>query len=391
MPANSAIRPAAPDRSDTGLRRPIDDRVVVGVCAAIAGATGLSPLLVRVIALVVAAVVPPFALIAYAGLAVAIPRVDGRQLLGGDPPDTRETAMGAALVVAALIAFAAGVDHSLVARPGGVILLVGGLLLLAVHTRRRTAPPAGTSTPTQPVAPRAHTPAPAGRRQFDLPYPGPPARVSAVVDEALSTVELAQPAPTLTGPREPSITLYAAGGLIALIALASMLASLGVVDVTGGVIAVALGAVAIVLAGAAIVLAKRRGAGALVVLAVLAALGSVGAAVVGDHPRYGIGERTDTVFSAADLAAEHRFGIGRYTVDLTNLELATDTSSVRARLGFGDLVVRVPAGVRVTSVGTTRLENLAAVNLLPRAAGAPTLDIDANVEHGTARVEAVGR
>ena len=66
---------------------------------------GVPALAVRLVALAVAVAVTPLALIAYAGLAVAMPRDDGRALLAGEPEDRRETIVGIALIGVGLIMY----------------------------------------------------------------------------------------------------------------------------------------------------------------------------------------------------------------------------------------------------------------------------------------------
>ena len=208
MPIDSSLPPApgAPRAATIRLRRSRDDRVVVGVCAGIAGVFGVSPLLVRVIAMAAAIVVPPIALIAYAGLAVAVPRDDGRALLGGQPPDQRETLLGWTLVVAGLIAVGTGVEAaSVLGGPGWLVLLAAGLVLLIVHNQRRDGDQGERPHDDSDSAPTVATPVGAARRIVDLPYPGPPRSVA--TSATAPTVPLstqARPAP----PPHPARDVY---------------------------------------------------------------------------------------------------------------------------------------------------------------------------------------
>ncbi len=71
--------------------------------------------------------------------------------------------------------------------------------------------------------------------------------------------------------------------------------------------------------------------------------------------------------------------------------LVSEVSTVRARLGIGELVVRVPEGVRVVSTGPDSPEGLDGVNDAAGPAPERTLRLDAGVELGDVRVEIAHR
>src|SRR6476619_4746320 len=125
MPTPSTSLPPAPGMAAAHppLRRTRDDRIVAGVCGGLARTLAVPALAVRLVTLAVAVAVAPLALIAYAGLALAMPRDDGRALLAGTPDDRRETVVGVALIGAALIALAAGIRSSMLGGHGGLVLL----------------------------------------------------------------------------------------------------------------------------------------------------------------------------------------------------------------------------------------------------------------------------
>lgn len=391
MPADSTSLPPAPGVAATHppLRRTRDDRIVVGVCAGIARTLGAPVLIVRLVALAVAIAVPPLALIAYAGLAIAMPRDDGRAVLGGSPDDRRETIVGWTLVGLALISLATGVGSSMLGGPGGVVLLAAGIVLLVVHHQRHTpSRPAAPATPAPAAAPAA-TAATRRRRTVDLPYPGvaataadAPTRTMPIITSAPTTAPSSSP-----GRREPSVGLYGLAAVVGASMVALVLGAIGGFDASATGVAVTLGIGALAMTTAAIVLARRRGAFVLIALAGLLAIGAAGTAAVGDHIDQGVGDRIQTVASPADAAVEHRLGIGQLTVDVSQSALVSEVTTIRARLGIGELVVRIPEGVRVLTVGPVTPEGLGGVNAAAGAAAERTIRLDADVDIGDVRVE----
>ena len=66
------------------------------------------------------------------------------------------------------------------------------------------------------------------------------------------------------------------------------------------------------------------------------------------HLRGGWGDRDVAVASVADLQDRYDLSAGRLRIDLRDLQLAPgESQSLRARVGMGDLVIRVPQGVTV--------------------------------------------
>jgi phage shock protein PspC (stress-responsive transcriptional regulator) len=391
MPADSTSLPPAPGVAATHppLRRTRDDRIVVGVCAGIARTLGAPVLIVRLVALAVAIAVPPLALIAYAGLAIAMPRDDGRAVLGGSPDDRRETIVGWTLVGLALISLATGIGSSMLGGPGGVVLLAAGIVLLVVHHQRHTpSRPATPATPAPAAAPAA-TATTTRRRTVDLPYPGVSATAA---DEPTRTMPFAAPAPAPAPPpspgrREPSVGLYGLAAVVGASMVALVLGAIGGFTASATGVAVTLGVGALAMTTAAIVLARRRGAFVLIALAGLLAIGAAGTAAVGDHIDHGVGDRVRTVASPADAAREHRLGIGQLTVAVFDDALVTEVTPIRARVGIGELVVQVPEGVRVIPDGAATPNGLDAVNDAAGTTPERTIRLDADVDIGDVRVE----
>lgn len=372
MPTDTPLPspPTAPTVANAQMRRRSDDRIVVGVCAGIADVFGAPALLVRAIALAVLIALPPFALIAYAGLAVAVPRDDGRALLGGQPADRRETFFGWTLIAAALISVGVGVEAtSLIGGTGWLVLLGAGIVLLVVQHQRRSEPLVGP--PTQGSSPTGAT------RTIEMPYPGP----------AVTPIS----ARLAAGPRERSIALYGFAAIVGAATLATILHAAGAFEVSGRGLAIGFGAGALALTVGAVAFAKRRGAGTLVVLAVLLTFGALGAAAVGDHLENGVGDRNEFLATPADLSREYRFGTGSFTLNVSRGALPPGVSTLSAQLGIGELSINVPPGVRVVSVGETSVEETSFVNQQAGAEATRTLRIDADVDHGSADVSVIAQ
>ena len=362
------------------------------MCAGLARALGVPVLAVRLVTLAIAVAVTPLALIAYAGLAVAMPRDDGRALLAGEPEDRRETIVGVVLIGVALIALAAGIGSSMLGGPGGLVLLAIGIVLVVVHHQRRGAPPAAGGPAAAATATTATGAAPAPRRSVESPYPGPARPRVATAGTGGTTRTMPGPAAApARGPREPSVALYGLAAVLGGSMLALVLGALGAFDASATGVALGLGIGALAMTGAAIVLARRRGAFVLIALAGLLALGAAGTAAVGDNLDRGVGERTQGVATPADLARDHQLGIGSLTVDVSRSALVTDVSTVKARVGIGELVVRVPEGVAVVSSGPQTPEGIDAVNDAAGPAPERTLRLDLDVDIGDVRVELADR
>jgi predicted membrane protein len=60
----------------------------------------------------------------------------------------------------------------------------------------------------------------------------------------------------------------------------------------------------------------------------------------------GVGDRVEQPATPADLR-DYRLAVGTLTVDLGGLQVPDGTTTVQARVGLGELVVKAPAGVAV--------------------------------------------
>jgi Cell wall-active antibiotics response 4TMS YvqF len=153
----------------------------------------------------------------------------------------------------------------------------------------------------------------------------------------------AQPGPPRRGLEPARIVL---GLLLTGWGLAWLLDASGVLEVRVGVLlAGTLVAIGLML----MLAADRRSHGGLIVLGIaLTVILAASATTAGldVNPGAGVGDRVVRPVTAAELATTHRLDAGNLTVDLRDAVLAeTGTTTVAARVGVGQLVVRVPAGV----------------------------------------------
>ncbi|MDF2750295.1 MAG: hypothetical protein K0T00_1471 [Gaiellaceae bacterium] len=109
----------------------------------------------------------------------------------------------------------------------------------------------------------------------------------------------------------------------------------------------------------------------------------------------GVGDRGERPLRASQLQRSYEFGVGHFTVDLTDVELPPGTTKIDVSLGVGDLLVRVPADValeirahadggQVTVLGRTDEGTRPDESAVVRGAtsAAPTLELDAEVGFG---------
>jgi len=156
-------------------------------------------------------------------------------------------------------------------------------------------------------------------------------------------------------------------------------------------------AIAILGFGAILIVAAFAGGARWLIVPALLLAGVVGFLKAADvHLRGGWGDRDVAVASVADLHDRYDLAAGRLRVDLRDLELSEgQQQSVHARVGMGDLVIRVPQGVTVdadarSGAGEIELfgrhsEGLGVTRTTARDAGAPgggTLHLDADVGLG---------
>lgn len=334
------------------LHRSATDRYIAGVCAGIARSLGLDPTLVRVAAVILAAL-GGAGILAY-GAAVLLMPEEGRTepLRRGTGGDRRDALVGIVLLALGFVAvFGVGPWHR--TEPAdwlGWTLLIA--LLVAVSTPalrarwlHRPAQPAGEA--------EAETTQRAGSTYEAPTTPIPPA-----------------PAPRRTPAGD--VAAIAGGVALVAVAVAGALAATGAIDLRWDVLLAA----SVVLVGAALTVgALYGGARPLVAPAILliAVTGVVSAADL--DLRGGIGDRIQRPATLADVPGAYRLAIGRLDVDLSRLAVpAGVTRRVTVRLGVGQARVTVPRGVAVTVDGHA---NAGVVAALGQQANGTDVDLDA--------------
>jgi phage shock protein PspC (stress-responsive transcriptional regulator) len=394
------------DTARPALRRERESKLLLGVCAGIARVLDADPAIVRGAAILLGLFTGPLAVIAYVATAAVVPRDDGRMLLGGDPPDKRENALGWAAIVLAcilLLAAAPAFDAFWIDRPlSGPLLvaaLIAGVIVLARANRERAkadrAADAHGTTATMAAAdaPPADAPTEAGAASEAptsslLPAtrvaPGGGFRPPADGDD--DTLVSPPPPPPPPKPRGRSIFLMVAGVLVAAAAVIVVLDVLGAYDLSADGVAVALGAGALACGVAAAAGAGRRGTAATLATGIVLAISAAGVAALADELDDGVGVKTVRPASALDIKPEYRQGVGVLELDLRDTRLPDGVTPVKAELGFGEIQVRVAPDVRVQSVGETE----AGGDLAPRGVREgdppPVLRLDAHADAGAVRV-----
>jgi phage shock protein PspC (stress-responsive transcriptional regulator) len=108
-------------------------------------------------------------------------------------------------------------------------------------------------------------------------------------------------------------------------------------------------AIGVIGLGVVLVAAAFTGGARWLIVPGLLLAGSVGFLKAADvHLRGGWGDRDIAVASVADLHDRYDLSAGQLRLDLRDLQLAQgEDRTVRARVGMGDLVIRVPQGVTV--------------------------------------------
>ena len=141
-------------------------------------------------------------------------------------------------------------------------------------------------------------------------------------------------------PRRPSITAPVFGALLAAAGVFGLLAVLDIYDVDVSVVLAA----AVVIVGAAIAYGAQTGRrfGGLIPLGLvlLAAFGTAASSPV--SLTSGVGDRNEQPVAATEIESSYEHGIGDFTLELADTELAVGTTHIEAKLGIGELVVTVP-------------------------------------------------
>jgi phage shock protein PspC (stress-responsive transcriptional regulator) len=401
------------------LRRSQSDRVLGGVAAGFARWLGIDPVIVRVV-LVVLAVFGGSGLLLYLIGWLFIPE-EGAPSSQAEkfidqsrqPNSTARTVLIVIGIVVGVILFA-NLVGALFGGWGGsgsvVLLLAVGALVLYLANRR---PPG--QVPTAPVPPAMTTvdpssvpPATDASGTAVLPPQGPPPPAPAAYayggSGAYPGYVAPQPTPVPPTPRPRSYLGLATVSIAVIVTgLLVILEVTGVADVPVVVIlATALGILGLgLLVGAFAGRARWLVALAIPLLLVTAPIAMI-PSDFGQRLDAGIGERSWTPTSVAQLAAPYELSVGSADLDLTGLVIPPGTTSVvvDASVGLGELIVTVPDDVRVlldAEVGLGSLDveglpleegdDLALVAELPDGpATGPTIELTVRTDVGDLEV-----
>jgi phage shock protein PspC (stress-responsive transcriptional regulator) len=313
------------------LRRSRDDKVLAGVCGGLGRSLGVDPLLLRVVVAVLV-LFGGTGIVLYALGWLLLPTDDGSPSLGAQAldrhryrPRGRTTALAVVLAVAVTIGVVGAFG-----RWDGPILLSLAVVGLLVWLVRRGSPVSPAQGADEPVAVSA--PVPDAPTTAWAAAPPPPPRVA--------------PAP----PRPPRPRSHLFGATFSLVLIA--VGVLAAFDVSGyEPPAGAYPALALTLTGLGLLAGTWFGrARGLIVWGLLLALVTTVASVAGEA-RGVSGRAVDqrvAITTTAALPTSDEFGAGEVEYDLTGLQLADESASMRSRIGFGQIVVVVPPDVDVT-------------------------------------------
>jgi phage shock protein PspC (stress-responsive transcriptional regulator) len=321
--------PPAAARPPHRLVRRLDDRLLGGVAAGVAGALDVDVVLVRV-GFVVAAFFGGLGVIAYLLGWFLLPVAPATS--PAPPPADRRQLWGYALLALGLVAVGGRVGWSFSVDGAfwPLVLIGAGVAVLWLRSRDdHDASPSDGPTPRPPSATAPAETAPAET-----------APVETAPAEIVST-EVVRPDAAPDRPRS-YLGRLTASALLVLLGTVWVLDASGVVDLDLALVA----ALALLLVGAGLLASawfgRARGLIALgvVLMFVVGLLGFV------DVPlRGGIGD--PTYHPRAAVHGDYSLAIGNLSVDLRDVDFAGRTRRVHAQLGIGQLNVTVPTGVRV--------------------------------------------
>ncbi len=156
---------------------------------------------------------------------------------------------------------------------------------------------------------------------------------------------------------------------------------------------------AVIVVGLGLLAGVRTGShGGLIVLGVFLTLFASAAVVIDGPISLRIGDRAYRPDTAAEVASEYGLGMGTMTVDLRGVDFAPGTVALDVHVAMGDLVLRVPDGVRVDLHASAAAGDLQAYDRSQSGLGpdidevfgpadaTTTLEVDASVVFGSVEV-----
>ena len=308
------------------LVRPRNGRMIAGVCQGIADHFRIDPLFVR-IGFVVATFFGGAGAIAYVAGWLLIPEQDESTSIGERIVREHRWGRIAGIVLIAIAVTSFGGPVWWFSRGAlfPVALIVGGVLLLipGVFDREPRPPVAGPPAPPPPSPPTTTS--------FEDPQPPVPAPI-------------AQPRQRRRGGIG-AITLgvlFVGGGLTGLYVAAGH--SVNPTNVF---------AVSLVVVGLAMVISAWVGRSFVLIPIGLLLIGLMSVSTAVDVPfTGGVGHRHIEPTTLSDLHSEYHLGVGEMHLDLTNVDFPRGSStSVKATVGIGHLLVTVPRNVTVVIHG----------------------------------------
>lgn len=430
---HTAPPPAGATPLGATLRRSQADRLLLGLCSGIARSMNTNPTTVRIATVVVAVIFLPAVVLAYLVTAAILPRDDGAVLVGAGDRDRQDvvTALAITLVGAPLV-IGAGAAWGLTSGPLVWPLLVlgaGAAFALTIskssdRPRTWTAPiwpqanlDAATATSaaatTREAANASEAPTTVGEAAGEETSDDPPPPTGEPLDTAIHPGQpprFTPPPPPPPGgdgptfvkpgdgpPRPPApprrgLALPVISAMALVPSIFAVLFATGVIDGGWQTWAIMLAVLAVVAAVGAIAIALLRpsylGAALLVILAAFLGVSSIALSQVGPVLDEGVGEQTYRPQSVGELQPLYEHGAGQLNLDLRDLELRRGSrTTVRAEIGFGEIRIAVPRGVRVvaapdsslTGVVTSARRNGASE---AESASAPTIVLDAQARAG---------
>ena len=194
----------------------------------------------------------------------------------------------------------------------------------------------------------------------------------------------------------PAAATVLVGTLLVLVGIAWLLDATGVVVPWRAILPASLIAVGLACVAGAF---RGRQHALMVVGVALTVVLSLGVAADWDLdlPLAGVGDRSERPMSPAQLR-EYELGVGNFELDLRQLQLPLGTTTVKARVGIGQLAVQVPQGVSVQVVARSGLGNVqvfgeedggigSRIDASSEQGGDRHLELDARVGLGEVRVD----
>lgn len=343
-----------PQSTTTRLVRRRHGRMIGGVCQGIADHFGIDVLIVRV-GFVIATVFGGAGAIGYVAAWLLIPDENEATSVGERIIHEHRWGRIAGIVLIAIAASSfAGPWWFHNGTFFAVLLIVGGLLLLSPGVFERAPTDEQVAPPPPPQAPAPPPPPPPTTVSFDEPAsPPPPSAPRRRRRGGIGSLTLG--------------LLLVGGGVVGLVIAAGNSVEPTYVFATG-----------LIVVGVALVISTWIGRSFILIPLGVLLLGLTSVSTVIDVPMTGgVGRKDVTPLVLADLHDEYHLGVGELRLDLTHVTFERGTTQhVKATVGVGHLLVRVPRNVVVELHGHA---GMGAVRFLDDHDGGIRVDRDATL------------